>query len=328
MKLTEGTIKQRTDGRFEGRIYINGRQKSVYGKTYKECLIKLNDLIDYRDRYVNDIKLYAWLDDWLSLYKKPKLKESSFKTLEIIINAYIKGRSENIKSKFENKLLKEITAIDLQKFLLGVDKTRTRESLLNIFMGSFQKAYAMQLIDFNPMIAVDLPAHKRIQGTSLTADELRDFLNVIKGTRLESFFKFCLYTGCRRGEALSVRMSDIDFENHVIHIRGTKTEKSDRYIPLFENVSELVEGLGKVNFLFSYKNNYVTKIFKQFCPTHKLHDLRHTFASICFSNGVTLKVVQAWLGHSEIDTTANIYVHLNQDIHLIEAEKIKDAFMV
>ncbi|WP_411830864.1 tyrosine-type recombinase/integrase [Paenibacillus peoriae] len=63
------------------------------------------------------------------------------------------------------------------------------------------------------------------------------------------------------------------------------------------------------------KPGYITQHFPLVLKKHNLrrirfHDLRHSCASLLLANGVSLKEIQAWLGHSHYSTTANIYVHL------------------
>lgn len=60
---------------------------------------------------------------------------------------------------------------------------------------------------------------------------------------------------------------------------------------------------------------YLTCAFPKFLKSHGLrrmrfHDLRHSCASLLLANGVPLKQIQDWLGHSDFSTTANIYAHL------------------
>ena len=52
----------------------------------------------------------------------------------------------------------------------------------------------------------------------------------------------------------------------------------------------------------------------------RLHDLRHTCASLLLANGVPMKQIQEWLGHSDFSTTANIYAHLDYHSKLSSAE--------
>ncbi len=51
----------------------------------------------------------------------------------------------------------------------------------------------------------------------------------------------------------------------------------------------------------------------------RFHDLRHSCASLLLANGVPLKQIQEWLGHSDFSTTANIYAHLDYSSKLSSA---------
>lgn len=52
----------------------------------------------------------------------------------------------------------------------------------------------------------------------------------------------------------------------------------------------------------------------------RFHDLRHTCASLLLANGVSMKQIQEWLGHSDFSTTANIYAHLDYHSKLMSAD--------
>jgi len=73
------------------------------------------------------------------------------------------------------------------------------------------------------------------------------------------------------------------------------------------------------------KPNFVTDHFRHLLEEHSLkkirfHDLRHTCASLLLANGISMKQIQEWLGHSDFSTTANIYAHLEYDTKLQSAE--------
>ena len=85
------------------------------------------------------------------------------------------------------------------------------------------------------------------------------------------------------------------------------------------------------------KPNYVTQAFRRLLEKNDLrvirfHDLRHSCASLLLSNGVSMKEIQEWLGHSDFSTTANIYAHLDYSSKISSAEAmmsgLKDALEV
>lgn len=106
----------------------------------------------------------------------------------------------------------------------------------------------------------------------------------------------------------------------------TATYLSDRTIPLFEKVAGLLVTVrpDANGMYFPFRGDSVTRAFKRLCPAHKLHDLRHTFATRCLEAEIPLKVVQTWLGHSEIDTTADIYAHVTEKLNDTEAKRLND----
>ncbi len=69
-KPKEGHIRERSDGRFEGRYMQDGKPHSVYAKTYNDCLKKLEAAIERRDNRPADIALLAWLNEYVDVYKK------------------------------------------------------------------------------------------------------------------------------------------------------------------------------------------------------------------------------------------------------------------
>lgn len=132
------------------------------------------------------------------------------------------------------------------------------------------------------------------------------------------------YLGTRPGpsELFGVRWSDVNFDNMTIHVRGTKTEESDRYVPVpDEFIARLREAkmLAKSDYVVEYRGRPVRQMrrsFKVACLAAGIeydirpYDVRHLFATVMLNRGADLAAVSKILGHSRIETTMERYYHL------------------
>lgn len=158
----------------------------------------------------------------------------------------------------------------------------------------------------------------------------------------------CLHTGMRIGEICGLQWGDIDIHMGVIAVRRTveriyisdegnhrtevivsspKTRNSIREIPLTKELLKILKslkGIVKENFFIlsndtrpiephTYRN-YYKKLLKYLdIPPMKFHGLRHSFATRCIESKCDYKTVSTILGHSNISTTLNLYVHPDID---------------
>ena len=158
----------------------------------------------------------------------------------------------------------------------------------------------------------------------------------------------CLSTGMRIGEICGLLWSDIDVENGIIKVRRTvqriyvidgetrhteilidtpKTKNSIRDIPMTTELYKIIKPLKKVvnNDFYvitneakpteprTYRNYYERLIKRLVIPKLKFHGLRHSFATRCIESKCDYKTVSVILGHSNISTTLNLYVHPNME---------------
>ena len=271
------------------------------------------------------MKYLKWLRDWVAVYKKPYIK--TWRHINAVIRLHIPNDIKNCD-------LKNLNAFMIQKALNDVKSSRMRLETFDVYHGSLVMAYKVGFLEKDIAPLLIKPKHVRKVGNALTLDELNKFLIDIVGHRYEKYYKFCLLTGSRRQEALDFTYNDILTDNDIMLIKGTKTTLSARYIPVFPELYKILGFTDKDDFKqfvktngnirpFRFSASRISREFKTLCPNHKLHDLRHTFATRCLECEISMKVVQGWLGHSRLDTTASIYSHILPHFEKTEAKKFK-----
>lgn len=151
----------------------------------------------------------------------------------------------------------------------------------------------------------------------------------------------------------TVTSISVDGKTQIYEQESAKTKSSLRTLPLvglFREYFSEVKAAQEVNKkvcgnCYNYKYdgyvfvdemgelmnpNYLTNYFPEYIQKHgmkkmRFHDLRHSCASLLLANGVPLKQIQEWLGHSDFSTTANIYAHLDYTSKLSSAQAMVDG---
>lgn len=158
----------------------------------------------------------------------------------------------------------------------------------------------------------------------------------------------CLCAGMRIGEICALKWEDVDTENGIISVKKTiqrvymiegeerytelildspKTKNSIRDIPMTKDLLKLLKPLKRImnhNYFVltneskpteprTYRNYYKQFMQEVGVPILKFHGLRHSFATRCIESNCDYKTVSVILGHSNISTTLNLYVHPNME---------------
>lgn len=127
-----------------------------------------------------------------------------------------------------------------------------------------------------------------------------------------------VYTGARRSELFNLRIDDFDFVNERIHIRGEKTPKSDRWVPLFPVLDQIVRPHQLARrggpLLQPWSNTW--KDLRAACARAGIEvravlDFRHTFASWLKQAGCDSKAVGSLIGHTNGKMVDEVYGHLD-----------------
>lgn len=188
-------------------------------------------------------------------------------------------------------------------------------------------------------------------------DELKRFLEAIRGDRFEALYVLALSTGLRQGEALGLTWEDLDLDRGILRVRmqlqrdgdgvlgraKPKTEKSRRDLPLLPEVVVLLRGHREAQtvrsldgYVFTASSGQpldgvnVTHRFQRVLKraglrTMRFHDLRHSAAAMLRAQGAPLDYVSRVLGHSDVRLTANIYMHYGEELNRDMAERMSRA---
>lgn len=264
-------------------------------------------------------QFYAYVEKWLNEVKAPKIKPKSLNVLKNAFKLYIKPT-------IKDKPLNEVRTAEMLKAIENCPHSYMRQVVYNVFRAVFKRAYQYDIIDENPADKLDFVFHKRQKGRALTHEEQTAFIKAIENDKTRPLWLFYLFSGVRCQEALTLLWQDIDYDHNRIFIRGTKTEYSERYIPLFPQITELLKELprtGENVFPYTYRAVKCAfyRIRKQSGLQFRIHDLRHTFATRCLESGITTKTVSKWLEHKRTSTTDEIYSHLLTEFERAEVAK-------
>lgn len=229
---------------------------------------------------------------------------------------------------------------------------------------ALQIAVKWGLILRNPTDAVDPPRSTISEMRVMNEDELHRFLEAAKSTPYYTLFYLALFTGMRRSELLGLRWSDIDFilcqvsvirtlhrlKDGTIHFRPPKTAKGRRMIALSPSTVRILRQelkqqvalremvgirLEDNDLVFSKLDgspimpNVVTSAWIRLAQRVglkgvRLHDARHTHASLMLKQGVHPKIVQERLGHSTIAITLDTYSHVTPGLQELAAKRFDD----
>lgn len=282
----------------------------------------------------------AWKD-----YKRPYVKQSTMAAYVLILENHILpafGEKDSLPEK-------NVQAFVLQKLESGLSAKSVKDILivLKMVMKFGVKQEWMNYSEWD----IKYPTTDKSKDIDvLTITNHRKILDYIRQnfTFRNLGIYISLSTGLRIGEVCALRWSDIDEKNGTISVQRTieriyiiegekrhtelvintpKTKNSCRVIPMSKELVSLVKPLKKVvnadyyvltNDISpteprTYRNYYKRLMDQLDIPNLKYHGLRHSFATRCIESNCDYKTVSVLLGHSNISTTLNLYVHPNME---------------
>jgi integrase len=339
-------------------VSVKGTKKDAE-KRLSELLSQLDNGI-----YVKPGKstLAEFLRLWLRNYAKPNLSPKGFERYESIVRVHltpslgntslIKLRPEHLQNYYTAKLNSGLSARTV----------RYHHVILHI---ALKTAVKWGLLSRNVADAVDPPRTRNTEMNTWDEDDIIRFLSAAKDTPYYALFHTALFTGMRRSELLALRWQDIDFiyshisVNRSLHhlndgsyiFTQPKSAKSQRTIALSpsailalkehhekQKLEKTMQGisLSDDDLVFSHPDgnplrpNTVSRAWTILAARAglrviRLHDARHSHASLMLKQGTHPKIVQERLGHSTISVTLDTYSHVAPGLQEAAANRFDEA---
>lgn len=253
----DGTIRKRSDGRWEARIIVGHKNdgtpmyKSAFAKTQKSALKELHQLIElYRDVDLTEdcrMTLGEWLDKWLDEYMIFTIRESTLDSYRAMVK-------NQVKPFIGSKQISSLTTADMQKFYNKIKKEgRVREHPIHgktladsmvrgvhmMLHEALDTAVKERLIAKNPTNGTTVPKCNYPEKQILGDSQLDTFLEAIKGEEYwDAFFYVEVMTGLRRGEICGLKWQDINFEENKLQVKRSVSVKKDGGVSIGETKTE------------------------------------------------------------------------------------------
>ena len=236
-KKGEGSVRQRKDGRWEGRVVIGydekglPRTKNVLAKTKRECQEKLKQLRETvtgskPEKVRPEMPFGEWLDFWYQNYVKPQIRPTTQANYEAKIYQHIIPELGKIPlNQLAQKDLQQFYArmktggrlIRTEQFGKGLSDSMVR-GLHAACRSALEKAVQEELIRTNPAVGCKLPPKRGREMQVLSPEELQRFLIQAQAEGYYELFLLDLCTGLRRGELLALQWDDLDFKTGTLTV--------------------------------------------------------------------------------------------------------------
>ena len=360
----EGSIYQRkADGIWVGALVLaNGRRKVVYGSTKAKAVSKLEELkigtatlgVPQTDERLT---VETYFNHWYAEHSK-SLRPSSARTYESLIRIHIIPTlgTRRLSSLTTQQLERFFGTVKLSPKSVSI--------LKGVMSGALDDAIKWGYLRQNVAHLADIPRMEASDVEPIGPDEARAIIKAFGAEKLAPLVTIALTTGLRQGELLALRPEDVDLDARKLYVRHTlnriageyrlvepKTKRSRRVVPLMdlsiEAFHQQAENQATMKLLKgdSWKNDLgllftlesgapmlgtvVTAKFQRGLvnaglTARRFHELRHGFATLLLSQGVSSVVIMELMGHRNLSTSL-VYTHVVPQLHKDAAQRLDDA---
>ena len=343
--MARGSVTRRSDGwciRLDvGVDPETGKRRQVSRqgfRTKREAQAALNDLLLERELVRRpEVSVFGptvgeYLEEWLARARL-SVRESTWAAYRNAVVHLVDGLGRGS--------LRLLSPLEVERFeqqlLMSSRSAKTLANVHAVLHRALSDAVRDGLVDRNVASLVSPPRAERPDMSTWTVAELKQFLRSVKGHRLYAACVALATTGMRRGEVLGLQRVDVDLPRAEVSVRRTvgvvdgrieigppKSASSRRLVALDTTTTAVLadqlehragpvwvfpgEGDGPLN-PASFSNTFDRLVARAGVPRIRVHDLRHTYATIALRAGVHPAIVSERLGHSSIAVTIDLYSH-------------------
>lgn len=343
----EGSVYQRSSGSWLAQISIQGRRLSKSFSTQREARAWIKKMQEQIESGLSMTGARITVGEYLGLWlenTRGTLRPNTWSQYQGVVRNHIRPALGEIR-------LCELQPQAIHSFYNrtmanGISR-RTTKLIHSVLHRALVMAQRQGLIIRNPSQMVEVPRLIKHEMMVLDDTQVRQFLIVARGRRLETLYHLAFTTGMRQGELLGLKWKDIDWAGCVIHVsrqlqrikdRGLmfvepKTQSGTRLIQFGpETLRQLMEHRKRQDherlcgkwqdhdMVFASARGTpldlrnVLRDFKEILrdaglPNMRFHDMRHTAATLMLLHGIPLLVVSRRLGHAKPSITLDIYGH-------------------
>ena len=302
----------------------------------------------------------AWLNTWLNEYCR-NVKLRTLDKYRSVVRIHLIPAIGKIKLSELNKIQVQCACNRLGEGRRRIS-AKTVQDIHGILHRALQQAVEVELIEKNPSDNCRLPRIEKNEIKPMDKCQIRIFMKEVQESRFGGVYIFALLTGLRMGEVLALSWDCVDFEKSTLrifrqlhqvkggYVYGTLKNSKPRYVPVPASALQVLrkQRIQQQNWKLEagacWKNPeelvFTNEVGHHLIPNtvrvelrritkrmgmegFRFHDLRHSYATLCLSEGVDIKTLQSNLGHHTSTFTLEQYGHCTDEMRQASAKRLE-----